>query len=308
MDTADLADRIGVCARTVRDWRRERWQMDDTSLGRLCQLTNLQRPDMTLLPEHWSVAKASRIGGRRHFELYGNPATAAGRSLGGQRAQERFRSNPEFYRSLGVAVRKNVTRPVLSRYLAEFVGIVLGDGGMSSRQLTISFNSLDVGYARYVKQLGRDLFRIIPGKYADPHDQVFSLTYSGVALIEMLESLGLKRGDKVKHQVDVPDWIWREPSYQRACLRGLMDTDGCVYQHRYRVNNKAYVYTKLCFTNYSRPLLNSAKKIFEGLELFPTIHKDGHRLYLHNSRGVHRYFKLVGTNNPRYRNRYNVTH
>ena len=59
-----LAGQIGVCGRTVWDWRREKWQMDDTSLDRLCQLASLPRPlSSILLPEHWSVAKASRLGG-----------------------------------------------------------------------------------------------------------------------------------------------------------------------------------------------------------------------------------------------------
>ena len=93
-----LSDTLGLCARTVRDWRRERWQMDEGSLNRRCELAKLHRPEgIVLLPEHWSVANASRIGGRRHIEWYGNPGTPAGRSLGGRNAQRRFRSDPEYF-------------------------------------------------------------------------------------------------------------------------------------------------------------------------------------------------------------------
>ena len=301
-----LAEQLGVCPRTVRDWRREKWQMDDHSLERLCHLANVPKPaHIELLPEHWSVPKASHIGGRRHIELYGSPGTPAGRSLGGRNAQKRFRSHPEHFRSLGVAVRKPVTRPLPSVDLAELMGIMLGDGGMTNFQVKVSFNELDAAYADHVKQLIASLFGVSPVKAVDAHDHAFDLVVSRVEAVELLESFGLRRGDKIQHQVDVPSWVWKRGDYRIACLRGLMDTDGCVYHHRYTVNGNTYGYCKLCFTSYSRPLLSSAKRLFEGLQLFPTIHAyDGHRLYLHDTQAVKRYFKVVGTHNPRYRERF----
>ena len=279
--------------------------MDSRSLERLCQLANVVAPgDLTMLPEHWSISKASSRGGRRHIELYGSPGTPAGRSLGGRNAQAKFRADPEYFRSLGVAVRKTVKNPRLSADLAEFIGIVLGDGSITSRQVTITFNALDAAYAEYVQQLIWNLFEIQTHSSLDQADHAISLVASGVQLVEILEKLDLKRGNKVTQQVDLPAWVWRERDFQIACLRGLIDTDGCVFRHAYRVNGKNYTYTKLAFTNYSRPLLVSTKRLFETLGLFPTIHKDGRRLYLHNTDAVHTYFQVVGTRNPRYRQRY----
>lgn len=131
-----------------------------------------------------------------------------------------------------------------------------------------------------------------------------SLVLSSVELVEFLESIGLRQGNKVQQQVDVPDWIWQDQTYQIGCLLGLMDTDGCFYQHLYRVNGQTYAYPKLCLTNYSRPLLRSAKRMFESLGLFPTIHKDGHRLYLHDVTNVTRYMWIVGTHNRHHQVRY----
>ncbi len=300
-----LASRIGVHARTFRDWRREKWQMDQVSLDRLCQVANLPHPrGVTVLPEHWSAPKAARLGGLRHGQLYGSPGTPEGRQRGGQNSQKLFRASPDYFRLKGVAVRKEVPLPSLSSELAEFIGIMLGDGGMTSRQATVSFNRLDVAYADYVQEMVKKLFRMTAAKIFDRKDQVVYLVMSGVELVERLETRGLQRGHKVKHQVDIPDWVWRCREYQISCLRGLMDTDGCVYRHCYAVNGKVYTYVKLCLTNYSRPLLNSAKKLFEGLGLFPTLHKDGHRLYLHDTTATRRYFELVGTHNPRYRQRF----
>lgn len=304
----DLATRIGVCFRTFRDWRREKWQIDQRSLEQLCQFANLPTPSrVTILPEHWSVPKASCIGGRRYIELYGNPGTPEGRSRGGRNSQVLFRSNPAYYQSLGVAVRKPVKTPAFSADLAEFVGIVLGDGSVTSRQVTISFNLLDVQYADYVKRLIETLFAIRTGSHVDQEDHALTVTASGISLVEFLEAVGLQRGNKVKQQVDLPSWVWRKRAFQVGCLRGLIDTDGCVYRHAYRVNGKLYTYTKLAFTNYSRPLLHSTKRLFEELGLFPTLHRDGRRLYLHDTRAVKKYFEVVGTHNPRYRERYCIT-
>ena len=205
--------------------------MDERSLSQLCRLAKLPRPRrITLLSEHWSVQKASRLGGRRHVELYGNPGTAAGRARGGQNAQKRFRSNPEYFRQRGVAVRKEIVQPPRSADLAEWIGIVLGDGGMTRYQVTISLNhTLEAKYAEYVARLAARLFGLTSSWVVDRHDDALALIFSSVKLVELLERLGLRRGNKIRHRADIPSWIWEREEYRIACLRGLMDTDGCVY-------------------------------------------------------------------------------
>ena len=178
---------------------------------------------------------------------------------------------------------------------------------MTDYQVTITFNSLDTHYADYVTRLGQKLFSISSSQRPKRNNNAFYVRFSGVELVEALEAAGLKRGNKVRHQVDVPGWVWQQHAYRMACLRGLMDTDGCVFRHRYRVHGNVYAYTKLAFTNYSRPLLLSAKKLFEDAGLFPTLHRDGHRLYLHDTQQVKRYFEVIGTRNPRYQARYDVS-
>jgi len=305
-DLATVAGSIGVCARTLRDWRREKWHMTESNLDRLCEVACTPQPSgIRLLPEHWSVEKAARLGGVAHARLYGSPGTPEGRRRGGVVAQRKFRAMPEHFRARGVSVRKPIRRPRPSADLAEFVGIVLGDGGVTRYQVIISLNrSRETPYSEFVRGLVTQLFGIDSTRVFDPEDDAMDLVVSSVELVEFLGSLGLKRGSKVRQQVDVPGWVWQDHAYQIGCLRGLMDTDGCFYRHHYRVNGLAYAYSKLCLTNYSRPILESAKRMFESLELFPTIHKDGHRLYLHSAGGVARYMRFVGTHNPHHRARY----
>ena len=44
------------------------------------------------------------------------------------------------------------------------------------------------------------------------------------------DELGLKPGNKIKSQTTIPKWIWKSDELLKACVRGLIDTDGSVYE------------------------------------------------------------------------------
>ncbi|MBL7071445.1 MAG: hypothetical protein ISS26_04665 [Candidatus Omnitrophica bacterium] len=80
----NLAKTAGVCDRTLRDWKREKYNIDYGSLKRICLSMDTEMPrDIEILQSHWSVKKASRLGGKRRFELYGAPGTLESRRRGG---------------------------------------------------------------------------------------------------------------------------------------------------------------------------------------------------------------------------------
>src|SRR3989338_5867930 len=201
--------------------------------------------------------KKSRLGGIKRNQLYGNPGTAQGRSHGGRASIKFFQTNSDYAKTVGFDLKKEINCPARSVELAECIGIILGDGGIrNGRQLTISFNhETDSEYAVYVANLIKRLFSI--AYFISKHRSCkgSDIVVGGVRLVEFLKQQGIREGNKVENQVDVPSWIRKRPKYRLACLRGLMDTDGGLYRHRYRVNGKAYEYLKLCFTNHSLPLL-----------------------------------------------------
>ncbi len=301
-----LAAQIGVCSRTFRDWQREKWNMTEEALQQLCRLANLPVPEeITRLQEHWSVQKAARIGGLRHLALYGPPGTPEGRRRGGQAAQRQFRLRPEWYRARRVAARKSINAPDYSESLAEFIGILLGDGGVASYQVKVSFNrSGEAEYLEFVKHLIERLFSVTASRAYDGEDGAMDLVVSSVELVEWLQRVGVKKGNKIAQQVDVPNWIWQRETYQRSCLRGLMDADGCFYRHRYRVNGRYYSDPKMCFVSYSKPLFESARRLFAVFGFAPTPHRDGRRLYLHDTAAVLRYMTVIGTHNSHHQRRF----
>lgn len=300
------AEICNICGRTFRDWRRGKYTMNYDALSKLCKVSKIPIPEnIKILPEFWSVKKASRLGGKRYFELYGAPGTIESRRKGGINSSKKFMLNPAWARRRGFVVRKEIKYPRKSSLLAEFIGIMIGDGGVRNRyQITISYNwKQDKAYANYIQKLVKNLFGISSARYIRKELGSADIVVTGRNLIEFLEKSGIKKGNKVIYQIDAPDWIFERKQYQVACLRGLFDTDGCVYNHKYKVNGKWYSFAKIVFTSYSPPLCETIFHILKNLNFSPKLY--GHRVYLYKRAEVDRYFKEIGTNNPRYLERYN---
>lgn len=246
----------------------------------------------------------SRLGGLRRIALYGNPGTAEGRSKGGRRTISLFHSDPVFARKSGFVIRKEIRYPKRSVKLAELIGIMLGDGGLPSKhQLTITFNNkTDKKYSTYLKRLFKELFVVDCYVRYRKDNNGADIIVSSSNLIEFLLRQGLIPGNKVKNQVGIPDWIDKNIEYSKACLRGLIDTDGSFYHHRYSSGAKEYNYLKLCFTNCSKPLLNSVLMILRRLKFKAYLH--GNNVLIYSVSDVKRYFGEIGTNNPKHQNKF----
>ncbi len=245
----------------------------------------------------------SRLGGLKRIELYGNPGTPEGRSKGGKRTIDLFHQNPFFAREAGFIIRKEIKYPAKCVELAELIGIILGDGGLSgNHQLTISFNNkTDEGYSVFLGKILRKLFlidyHIHPRKNCNGADIIVSSSN----LVDFLLKQGLVAGNKVRNQVDIPHWIYDKVEYQKACIRGLIDTDGSFYRHRYNSNGKNYNYLKLCFASRSKPLLNSMLRILKRLNFGAFLHGD--QVFVYSRLGIKKYFEETGSHNPKHSNK-----
>lgn len=205
----------------------------------------------------------------------------------------------------GDSKRKEIVYPKKSAKLAEFMGIMLGDGGITRKQISVTLNSEDdKEYTQFVFDLIKELFKVEAGISKRKDAKALRLQVSRINLVDFLVKLGLKRGNKVKQKADVPRWIKEKKEFKIACLRGLIDTDGGILTHRYRVNGRLYTYKKMCFNNRSEPLLKSAGRILSELGFTPKIRKERDDLYLYNEREVKRYFEEIGTHNLKHLRRF----
>jgi len=252
----------------------------------------------------FSYSQRGRLGALRRYELYGNPGTSLGRSKGGRRTCDFFRLHPEMAFQRGFNIRKETRKPSRSVELAKFIGIMLGDGGIRSKyQLTISFNyKTDREYAEHVARLIKRLFSVehIIAKRKDSGGA--DIVVSSASVVDFVLKQGIEAGNKIKNQVDIPEWIKRKSEFQKACLRGLFDTDGSLYCHRYKVNNKWYEYLKLDFTSCSKPLLNSVYAILSGLNIKVSL--KGVHITVSAKAAVNRYLATVGSSNNKFLDRW----
>jgi len=297
-----IGEAAGFCnlsERTIRDWRRERFLMDYRALKILCNKTHFLLPrNVKLKDRYWYVEKGASKGGRALFKKYGK--------IGGD-PEYRKKKWYEWWEKEGkykshtiLNLPKPIKKPVFSKDLAEFVGIMLGDGGITKYQVVITLHSEDEKeYGKFVISLIKKLFNVPVGVHYDKNSASVDLTVSRIKLVHFCtEKAGLKVGNKIKQKVDIPNWIQKNKQYSIACIRGLIDTDGCVFTHRYKVNRKIYNYKKLAFTSCSEPLRRSVFNIIKENGLNPRFaqRKD---VRLDSIEDMRKYFHIFSSHNPK---------
>lgn len=197
--------------------------------------------------------------------------------------------------------RKDVSLPSHCVELAEFFGIMMGDGGINNPwQANVTLNATaDKHYAGYVARLCKSLFGIAPVMRKRKSSNAVVLQLSSTTIVDFLVENGLCRGNKLKQGLQIPQWILTNAEYRTACVRGLVDTDGCIYVHSHEVSKKRYRNIGLTFSSYSEKLLHQVARIFEEFGIIPHITTRGTDIYLYRASAVARYLKVFGTSNER---------
>jgi hypothetical protein len=248
------------------------------------------------------LRQAGRLGALARYRIYGNPGTMEGRQKAGRLLVEWIHNNPETARQRGVVVAKEIKHPPFSPLLAELVGVLLGDGGIRNTfQVTVSFDqSKDQEYVEWLRRAIRRLFGLGSSLALRKSDLGGDVVISSVQLVRSLPRIaGLWLGNKLHNGLDVPVWIWERRSYQISCLRGLMDTDGGPFIHRYRVAGRWYVYPKLCFYSKSEALRQSVCQLFLNLGFHPRQARSD-RIFIDRTAQVRRFYRIIGSRHRRH--------
>lgn len=298
----ELAKISRVSVRSFGDWVNGKTNIPLDAAERLCELFNIEFPGKKdVLVKRWkkSIRKAASKAGKACIKKHGIPGNRATRAKGGKKAIKKLENLDNNFTQ-----RKKFKKPRKSNLLAEFVGLLLGDGSLGENRVSVYLNSkADKDYAQFVKKITKYLFGVSFKVRERKGWNVLVIYEYGVNLVKYLKKIGLEPGDKTKNQVAVPEWIKGNVGYRKSCLRGLMDTDGGIFLHRYKINEKQYQYRKLCFTNRSLPLLSFVENTLTILQLNPkpSYKLDNKKVWIYNKRGVMGYLKTVGTHNPRLR-------
>ncbi len=120
--------------------------------------------------------------------------------------------------------------------LAELAGIVLGDGSLYFSKKHNAYQFVMTGH----KQNDREYYETFLLPLLERNfGKSFTFNFvKGVnmirirsqkrKIIEDISKLGIPIGNKQKNNVQIPSWIFSNKKFLRACIRGLIDTDGSV--------------------------------------------------------------------------------
>ncbi|MBS3065873.1 hypothetical protein J4229_02385 [Candidatus Pacearchaeota archaeon] len=173
-----------------------------------------------------------------------------------------------------------------NKFLAELIGIVLGDGNLCRNRIHISFDKRAKHYIDYVSKL---FYRVtgIKLKYNQIAGTNQSYLYCyNQNLSENFVKCGLQRGDKIVNQARIPLWVMKKKEYMSKTIRGLIDTDGCIY----KCKREKQIYVK--FTNFNNSLLKDFKTCTNLLG-YSFAKSNKHNLCLYRKQEVVRFIKYI---------------
>lgn len=303
LNLESLGTKVDIHSRTLRDWRRGKYTPKVEVLQKISLLSGVPMPKINkYLNDYWHAPIAARLGRQAVTKKYGHIFIAPEvRKIAAYKAMAtRIASGDTFYSA------KQITYPTYSESLAEFIGIVLGDGSITKNQVTITLHKNDdAEFVLYVVKLIHSLFDVAPS--VAEREMVKNIVVSRKKLVMFLQDAGLVIGNKVYQQVDVPKWIKQNIKFSIACARGLFDTDGCIYVDKHTYKDKIYRHCGLTFRNYSFPLLNFFKNILRQHLLNPT---QGNltSVTLRKGEEIKKYFKIIGSSNPKHLNKFQKFH
>lgn len=245
----------------------------------------------------WYTLKGATLGGKAVHELYGN------NFLNTKHRKERWllwwKEKGQHKSTIGK--KKKVNLPKFSKELAEFVGIMLGDGGISKYQTTITLNKIDDSlYIIYVRNLIKNLFGVTASCVLIKNTKALNIIVSRRDLVIFCnKTLGLPIGDKIKQSINIPPWILMNDNYLKHCIRGLVDTDGSIFWETHKANKK-YSYPRLNFTSASKLLTKNTFKALLKFGFHPKIRRGGRSIQIEKIEEICKYWKVIGSSNSKH--------
>ena len=182
--------------------------------------------------------------------------------------------------------------PEKSEKLAEFFGVVLGDGNLNAKTLTVTGHVFEKAHHEYLSRMIWELFGVRTYTYDSKFCKATHLKVNSIEMIKFFQSNGFKIGDKIINQTCLPNWIFEKEEYVCGALRGLLDTDGGIYQKQ-----KKYKRAIIEFQTESSAIRNDLYKLLSVLGFNPS--KSDVNVRVQNQDEVRKFLSLVGCANPK---------
>ncbi len=265
----EISKSLNVSKNTLMDWKSERNLIPLTIFKEIDRQKKFKKYILEIKKDHWGSVK----GGKN------SPGST-----------------------------KYISIPKNNKNLAEFIGIMLGDGNIFSlkKGKKISIHSVriagdsrndEVYLKNFVAPLSKKLFGLTPRivKHKN-HNCLYVVLYS-IELVKFLARHGIKSGNKIKNNLTIPQWVWKDKRLLKACLRGLIDTDGSVYE----LTPQWPGLYQLAFRNKNKRLLRDTRKALLYLDFNISRISKNDTIYITKMSELERFYKEIGFNNPKHR-------
>lgn len=196
--------------------------------------------------------------------------------------------------------------------LAEFVGILLGDGCIgeyvcssgenvkTQRYVKVTLSGEEKEYAKHVEKLYSELFEVKPVTYRKKHENVIEVRSFRNDIFRFLtKEVGLKTAPKWQ-RAKIPEKL--QSRHKKDILRGLFDTDGCLVL----TDNNGTLYPRLEIKISPSPMQQQVQKILRDLDFnFGSyqIGKGKTRIQMNGKKQLEKWLNEIGFNNQRHLNK-----
>lgn len=188
--------------------------------------------------------------------------------------------------------KKTINIPKESEDLSELFGVILGDGHLERKTLTITGNSNEIEHYNYLSNKFNYLFGLNSKIFKVKKQNSIQLKIHSTELIKFLLKNNFVLGNKIKNKESLPRWIFDKKENMHGALRGLLDTDGGVYQKQ-----KKYKRAIIEFQTKSHYIRKDIFEMLRRIGFNPS--KSSVNVRVQNQGEVKRFLAIVGCSNPK---------
>jgi len=182
---------------------------------------------------------------------------------------------------------------------AEFVGIVIGDGNLYDKGPTyVEICGDPVLDFDFMSSLRSRLERFGFRPKMTIREGGLRLRINNKKLVEDLKNIGMPSGREKCTESKIPKIFLKEWSLTKKCIRGVFDTDGCIFYDKRRIYRTPYV--RICLHMKNRKLLKQIQKILATKSIEARINTDGYNLSINGRTQVNKFLKNIGFSNKRH--------
>ncbi|MEM4264121.1 MAG: hypothetical protein QW666_04495, partial [Candidatus Woesearchaeota archaeon] len=235
----------------------------------LCHLARINEREFLrfvkfMYPENWGKTKGGQITGRRACQTWLKKYTG----------------------------QHEIKLPQFTERLAEFAGILFGDGYLSKHNYCICITSHKINeskYSDYITQLIVNLFGIKPKTRILENKNAVQTFFNSKQIHTFLRELTIPCGRKRGQELKIPKWVLARKDFLRGFIRGFSDSEGSLF-----MSAEDSVFNIRSSDLTLLHLLQDALRSY-GLHFALT----GDRLQTHSVAAIENYFCDIGSSNPK---------